>query len=281
MEGLCEAADAQQKPNRHRRQPSKLIGLKDFRTAVASQVETIEMQRQAPSQLQSPLQAILFRCPSPRLRRPAILFRCPSPRLRGRPRLPHLRRRRLQCQSEEVATKDPTANHRFGWAILFRCPSPRLRGRPRLPHLRRRRLQCQSETAYIKLHHLWRSNIPVKTKSRIFHSTIVPVLLYGLDTLSLEARHFRSIDGWYFRYLRRAIGTKASYYSRISNQRVWNFAFKPVITSQTILKQPLQLLNKSLATPPLDPFHHVMFSSGYKDRVKFTKKYKRGHPGHY
>ena len=141
--------------------------------------------------------------------------------------------------------------------------------------------QALAQTAHVKLHHLWRSNITVKTKSRIFHSTIVPVLLYGLDTLPLEARHFRSIDGWYFRYLRRAIGIKASYYSRISNQRVWNFAFKPVITSQTVLKQQFQLLNKSLATPPVDLFHHVMFSSGYKDRVKFTKRYKRGHPGHY
>ena len=48
-----------------------------------------------------------------------------------------------------------------------------------------------------------------------------------------------------------------------------------------MVKQQFQLLNKSLATPPLDPFHHVMYSSGCKDRVKFTKKYKRGRPGHY
>ena len=141
--------------------------------------------------------------------------------------------------------------------------------------------QSLAHNAYTKLHHLWRSNILVKTKSRIFHSTIVPVLLYGLDTLSLETHHFKSIDGWYFRYPRRAIGIKASYYSRISNQRCWNCAFKPRIASQTILQQQFQLLNKSLATLPTDPFHHVLYSSGYKDRVKFTKKYERGHPGHY
>ena len=81
--------------------------------------------------------------------------------------------------------------------------------------------QSRAHTAYTKLHHLWRSTIPVKIKTRICQTTRVPVQLYGLDTLSLEARHdYKSIYDWYFRYLRRAIGVKASYYSRRSNQRV-------------------------------------------------------------
>ena len=90
--------------------------------------------------------------------------------------------------------------------------------------------QSLAHTAYTKLHHLWCSSILVTVKTRIFEATIVSVLLYGLDTLSLEAVHFKSIDGWYFRY-RRATGIKASYYSRISKQQVWNFAFNPIISS--------------------------------------------------
>ena len=36
-----------------------------------------------------------------------------------------------------------------------------------------------------------------------------------------------------------------------------------------------------MTTPPSEPFHHVVFAPGYKDRVKFTKSKSRGHPARY
>ena len=109
----------------------------------------------------------------------------------------------------------------------------------------------------------------------------MPSLLYGLSELSLELRHFKTIDAFYHQYLRRCMGIKASYYSRTSNRTVWQMAGKPQLPSQTLLIQQLQRLIKTLATSPQDPLHHVVFSPGYKDRVKFTKGTRRGHPQRY
>ena len=109
----------------------------------------------------------------------------------------------------------------------------------------------------------------------------MPSLLYGLAELSLELRHFKTIDAFYHQHLRRCICIKASYYSRISNRTVWQIAGKPQLPSQTLLTQQLQRLIKTLTTPPQDPLHHVVFSPGYKDRVKFTKGTRRGHPQRY
>ena len=87
--------------------------------------------------------------------------------------------------------------------------------------------------------------------------------------------------GQYFRFLRRALSIKRSYYSRISNERVWKAAGKPYIPSQKILEQQFKLLIQCVTTPPTEPFHHVVFVPGYKDRVKFTKSKSRGHPARY
>ena len=139
----------------------------------------------------------------------------------------------------------------------------------------------KAEAAFSKLYHVWCSKLPWKAKSIIFHSTIVPVLLYGLDICSLDKQHYKTIEAWYFRFLRRALSIKHSYYSRISNQRVWKAAGKPHIPSQKLLQQQFKLLIQCVTTPPSEPFHHVVFAPGYKDRVKFTKSKSRGHPARY
>ena len=83
----------------------------------------------------------------------------------------------------------------------------------------------KAEAAFAKLYHVG------------FHSTIVPVILYGLDLCSLDKQHFKTIEAWYFRFLRRALSIKHSYYSRISNERVWKAAGKPHIPFQKRLQQ--------------------------------------------
>ena len=134
---------------------------------------------------------------------------------------------------------------------------------------------------YMKLQPLWRSKLNWKTQVRIFQATIIPRLLYGLDTLTLEMKHLKAIDAWYFQHLRRCMGIKASYYSRITNDRVWKLAGKPETPSQVLTSAQLSQLSKILITPPDDPMHHVVFSPGVKDRVKYTKGLRRGHPQRY
>ena len=141
--------------------------------------------------------------------------------------------------------------------------------------------KSKAEAAFSKLYHVWNCKLPKGSKSRIFHSAILPIYTYSLATCSLDKQHFRTIHGWYFRHLRRALGIKHSYYSRIPNVKVWKTAGRPFIPSQTIYKQQFQLLLKSLTTPPNQPVHHVVFSPGFKDRIKFTKSKSRGHPARY
>ena len=87
--------------------------------------------------------------------------------------------------------------------------------------------QQKGHLAYCKIQHMWRSRLCWKAKVRLSHSYIVPVLLYSLSTLTLEEKHFTSIDGWYFEYLRRCMRIKASYYTHIPNQTVWIKAGRP------------------------------------------------------
>ena len=111
----------------------------------------------------------------------------------------------------------------------------------------------------MKLQQLLRSRLKTRAKVKLFHSTIVPSLTYSLDTLTLELRHFKTIDGWYHKYLRNCIGIKASYFSHISNGRVWIFVGRPKLPSQLLMEQQIQQLCKILATPPDNPLHHVVF----------------------
>ena len=135
-----------------------------------------------------------------------------------------------------------------------------------------------AHVAFIKLSPFWRSRVPNAVKVRIFQSNVIPVLTYGLSSLTMEDKHFAKIDSWFYRYLRRAIGVKASYYSRITNRNVWERAGRPTLPSQSVLSLQFRQLIECLATPPDDPLYHVIFSPGYKDRVGIQKNSKRGPP---
>ena len=74
-----------------------------------------------------------------------------------------------------------------------------------------------TEEAFKKLRLVWNSSLP-----RAFI-----ILLYGLDSLTLTDKLLKKIDGQCYRFLRRSIGVKASYYSRITNREVWIQAGKP------------------------------------------------------
>ena len=86
-------------------------------------------------------------------------------------------------------------------------------------------------------------------------ASIVPVLLYGV--FSLENRHLKTIDAWFHRFLRRCIGAKASFYSRVTHGRVWKVSGKLPLPSQTLLSRHLQQLVGISPKPPADALHHV------------------------
>ena len=103
---------------------------------------------------------------------------------------------------------------------------------------------------------------PKRFKIRVFFSNVASVLAYGLPTLALENKHLQNLDSWFFRYLRRVLGVKASYCSRMTNQPVWYKANRPLLPSQLIISQQLAQLISSINAPHNDPIHHVVFSAG-------------------
>ena len=138
-----------------------------------------------------------------------------------------------------------------------------------------------AHTRYMKLQPLWRSRLSRATKAKIYQASKVPALTHGLDTLSLEVKHLKTIDAWYYQHLRRSIGIKASYYSRVFNNQVWIQEEKPAIPPQQLVSSQVRQLANILTSSTSDPRYHVVFSPGCKDRVKFTKGTRRGHPQRY
>ena len=133
-------------------------------------------------------------------------------------------------------------------------------------------------TAFNKLSHLWCSSFGIRAEIHIFTANTVPILLHGVAVLTMEEKHFRKVDAWFFRHLRWAIGVKHSYHSHITNKPVWLRAYKPILPSQQILASQFRLLLQSLNADPADPFHHVAFGPAQKDRVSLHKHFKTGPP---
>ena len=117
-----------------------------------------------------------------------------------------------------------------------------------------------AHASYMKLQPLWRSRFNWRTMVRIFHASVVPSLTYGLNSLTLETGRLTTIDAWYYQDLRRCMGIEASYYSHVTNNRVWKLAGSPEVPSQTLTSKQLRQLATALTKPPHDPIHHVLFS---------------------
>ena len=81
-----------------------------------------------------------------------------------------------------------------------------------------------AESSYKKIRLLWKSSLSPKSKLNIFQSVFLSTLTYGLEALTLQDKFQKRIDAYDLRFLRRIIGSKASYYSRIPNNEVWRRA---------------------------------------------------------
>ena len=132
-----------------------------------------------------------------------------------------------------------------------------------------------AEAAYKQLRLVWNSPLARRTKLRIFQATFVPVLTYGMDALTLTDKHLDRIDAFFLRFLRRIVGIKASYYSRVSNHVVWraaNYSKKP---SERLHKIQYKMLKEVFAADIDKPLHNVVFASTFRDRIRVSGR-KRG-----
>ena len=124
-----------------------------------------------------------------------------------------------------------------------------------------------AETAFKKLRLVWNCNMPRSRKVKIIQATFLPCLIYGLDALTLTAKNLQTINGQYYRFLRRAIGIKASYYSRVSNESVWEQAGRPQRASEFLHATQHKMLQEVFAHNMDHPLHNVVFVTGFKDRI--------------
>ena len=133
-----------------------------------------------------------------------------------------------------------------------------------------------AETAYKKLRLVWNSSVSYREKLKIFQSVFIGTLIYGLDALTLQDKHLKRMDAYYIRFLRRIVGVKASYYSRITNLEVYRRAGEPRKPSDTLHKLQIMMLDQVYSSPIEDPLHNVVFCSAYKDRIQVTGRRRGG-----
>ena len=93
-----------------------------------------------------------------------------------------------------------------------------------------------AESSYKKLRLIWNSRLSRREKLNIFQLVFTSTLIYGLDSLTLTERQLHRIDAYHFRFLRRIINMKASFYSRIPNTEVWRRAGYPQRPSDILCK---------------------------------------------
>ena len=133
-----------------------------------------------------------------------------------------------------------------------------------------------AETNYKKLRLIWNCSLSRKEKLHIFQTTFIPTLIYGPDSLTLQDKHLKKANAYYYRFLRRIIGIKASFYSRITNNEVWRRARYPRRPTASLYASQDKLLRQVFQTSDQDPVHHVVFSPGYKDRIQAMGRRRGG-----
>ena len=103
---------------------------------------------------------------------------------------------------------------------------------------------------------IWRCRyLSRRTKLRIFKSLVLPVLLYGCETWTLNSDLERRVDAFGSKCLRRIMGYR--WFDRVTNQRLLREAESRPITC-LVRQRQLQLYGHVARLPEVDPAHRVV-----------------------
>ena len=105
------------------------------------------------------------------------------------------------------------------------------------------------------------------SKLHVFQSTFVPILIHGLDALTLTTPQLQKIDAYYLRFLRRVVGIKASFYSRTPNTEVYNRAGRPKLPSYSLNDIQFKMMAEVFNSDRSEVIHSVVFNAAHKDRI--------------
>ena len=108
---------------------------------------------------------------------------------------------------------------------------------------------------------IWTSKMSTKKKIEKYQSLVLSKATWGLHLLALGKTEFKKLEYYHIRCLRRILGIKASYISRVSNDDVLKKANFPCFRSFVRLRQ-FQLLGHVLRLTQDDPDFRVCFQVG-------------------
>ena len=125
---------------------------------------------------------------------------------------------------------------------------------------------------------LWtHTNVTRKDKYKIYLACIISKLLYGLQTAWLTKVQVTKLDGFHATCVRRIVGVKHSYWSRISNVEVLSYV-NAVQLSKLLMEQRLLLFGKVFRKPPHDVIRQTIFADDSDALQAHSKRRRRGRP---
>jgi hypothetical protein len=112
------------------------------------------------------------------------------------------------------------------------------------------------------LHRVWKNaSIPKRRKLQIFDAMILSKLRYALSSSWLVKADLRRLDGFEAACLRKMLGIKHSFWSRVSNAEVRKIAGQPPF-SETVRSSQLKLLGQVFIDPQKRALRDVAFHAG-------------------
>ena len=131
---------------------------------------------------------------------------------------------------------------------------------------------------YMALARVWgHSTLSRNRKLEIFQACIVSTLTYGLMVMCLCQAEHRRIDGCYCRCLRRTLGVRPAYLSRISNHTVLQMAQREPL-SLILRRQRMLYLGDVARRDATDAVRGVLFDSQSSEFKQLQAIRRRGRP---
>ena len=125
---------------------------------------------------------------------------------------------------------------------------------------------------------LWtHANVSKFDKYKIYISCIISKLLYGLQTVWLTKQQRNKLDGFHARCVRKIVGIKPSYLSRVPNTEVLAQVNSRKL-SVLLLQQQLGLFGKIFRKASDDIIRQVVFEAGTDQLVIDSRRRRRGRP---
>ena len=123
----------------------------------------------------------------------------------------------------------------------------------------------------------WHSSLTWRGKLRVYSVCLESKLLYSLSSVCLNIAQQRQLNGFQNRCLRKIIGVKPAYYSRVTNAAVLDRTGHRLAYT-LLLRRQMQLFGKVLRSADWHPFRRISFVAGTDHPLISWYVRRRGRP---